>query len=184
VDAATVGIERKDSLMRPLILSGGPAVGKTTCARALAAERQRAAFIDADDIRQLVVAGDVTLWSGAEGRAQHALAARNVSALGRNLLADGFAVTVADIVTSETLPLYRAGLPDCFIVHLAIARDAAYERAASRQVYLTADEFDLLHEMTSVPPAVDLVLDVTGMSADQQLDRLRDAWEGAERSVP
>lgn len=47
--------------MRPLLLSGGPAVGKSTCGRALATERNRAAFIDVDDIRQLVVAGDATL---------------------------------------------------------------------------------------------------------------------------
>lgn len=42
--------------MRPLILTGSPAVGKTTCGRALAVERDRAADIDVDDIRQLIVA--------------------------------------------------------------------------------------------------------------------------------
>jgi dephospho-CoA kinase len=42
--------------MRPLILTGGPAVGKTTFGRALAVERDRAAYIDMDDIRQLIVA--------------------------------------------------------------------------------------------------------------------------------
>src|SRR5215218_2816130 len=42
--------------MRPLILTGGPAVGKTTRGRALAVERDRAASIDVDDIRQLIVA--------------------------------------------------------------------------------------------------------------------------------
>jgi shikimate kinase len=42
--------------MRPLILTGAPAVGKTTCGRALAVERDRAAYIDVDDIRQLIVA--------------------------------------------------------------------------------------------------------------------------------
>ena len=42
--------------MRPLILIGGPAVGKTTYGRALAVERDRAACIDVGDIRQLIVA--------------------------------------------------------------------------------------------------------------------------------
>ena len=41
--------------MRLLILTGGPAVGKATCGRALAVERDRAAYIDVDDIRQLIV---------------------------------------------------------------------------------------------------------------------------------
>jgi adenylylsulfate kinase-like enzyme len=165
--------------MRPLILTGGPAVGKTTCARALAARRDRGAFIDADDVRQLVVAGDATLWSGDEGRAQHLLAARNVSALARNLVDASFDVTIADVVTDETLTRYRTELPDCLVVHLAITLDAARERARTRPVYITDEEFDLLHRMTAVPPAADLVLDVTGMSVDEQITRLAREWERA-----
>ncbi len=42
--------------MRPLILTGGPAGGKTTRGRARAVERDRAAYIDVDDMRQLIVA--------------------------------------------------------------------------------------------------------------------------------
>jgi predicted ATPase len=42
--------------MRPLILTGGPAVGKTTCRRALAVERDRAAYVDVEDARRLIVA--------------------------------------------------------------------------------------------------------------------------------
>jgi predicted kinase len=167
------------SPMRPLILTGGPAVGKTTCARALASRRDRGAFIDADDVRQLVVAGDAAPWSGDEGRAQHLLGARNVSALARNLVDASFDVTIADVVIDETLARYRAALPDCFVVHLAITLDAARERATTRPVYITDDEFDLLHRMTAVPPAVDLVLDVTGMSVDEQITRLAREWERA-----
>jgi predicted kinase len=138
--------------MRPLVLSGGPAVGKTTCARRLAQGLDRAAFIDADDVRQLVVAGDATLWSGAEGREQHVLAVRNVAALARNLTGAGFAVTVADVVTADALAAYRAELPDCFVVHLALPLEEARRRASSRTVYLTDDEFDLLHGLLATPP--------------------------------
>lgn len=165
--------------MRPLILSGGPAVGKTTCARALAAERERAAYIDGDDVRQLVVAGAATLWSGTEGTAQHELAARNTASLARNLAAAGFDVTASDIVTPAVLPVYRDQLPGCFVVHLAISIDDARERAATRPVCITDEEFELLHRMTSCPPAVDLVLDVTGMTLDAQVDRVRRAWSAA-----
>ncbi|MGN6409550.1 MAG: hypothetical protein ACTHMH_14470 [Curtobacterium sp.] len=166
--------------MRPLILSGGPAVGKTTCGRALATAEPRGAYIDGDDVRQLVVAGDATLWSGSEGRAQHALAARNVSALARNLLAAGFAVIASDVLTAETLAVYRAELPDCFVVHLAIGLDEARARAATRPVSITDDEFELLHRMTSEPPAVNLVLDVTGMTEVEQVAALRDAWKATD----
>jgi predicted kinase len=169
--------------MRPLILSGGPAVGKTTCGRALALTRERAAYIDGDDIRQLVVAGAATPWSGPEGRAQHELAVRNAAALAENLLADGFAVTASDLVTAEVLPVYREQLPGCFIVHLAISLDAARARAATRPVYITDDEFELLHRVMAAPPDVDLVIDVTDMTAEEQIERLRDAWAHAERGV-
>jgi predicted kinase len=168
--------------MRPLVLSGGPAVGKSTCARRLAEERDRAAFIDADDIRQLVVAGDATLWSGDEGRAQHVLAARNVAAVARNLADAGFVVTIADVVTAESLAAYRAELPDCVVVHLALSLPEARERAATRTVYLTDDEFELLHEMMGSPPDVDVVLDIGGLTVDEQTDVIRRAWISASRS--
>jgi predicted kinase len=165
--------------MRPLVLSGGPAVGKSTCARRLAEERDRAAFIDADDVRQLVVAGDASLWSGDEGRAQHVLAARNVAAVARNLVDAGFVVTIADVVTTEALAVYRAELPDCVVVHLALSLPEARKRAATRPVYLTEDEFDLLHGLMASPPEVDVVLDIGGLTVDQQVDAIRREWIAA-----
>lgn len=162
--------------MRPLILTGGPAVGKTTCGRLLASELPRAAFIDADDIRQLVVAGAATLWSGADGTAQLLLAARNVAALCRNFREDGFEVVVADVVTDEALATYRRELPDAFVVHLNLDLDEAKARAATRQTYLTDEEFVLLHTMMADPPDVDLVLVVRSMNVAEQVRRIRDAW--------
>lgn len=163
--------------MRPLILTGGPAVGKTTCGRALARERTRGAYIDADDVRQYVVAGDAAMWAGDEGRAQHALAARNIGAMGRNLLAAGFDLVAADVLTEVALELYRESLPDCLVVHLAITLEAARERATTRPVFITGDEFDLLHRMTAAPLRVDAVLDVTGMSLPQQITTIRQVWD-------
>ncbi|WP_285035584.1 NUDIX domain-containing protein [Plantibacter sp. ME-Dv--P-095] len=162
--------------MRPVVLSGGPAVGKSTCGRLLARELDRAAFIDVDDIRQLVVSGEATLWSGDDGVSQHLLAARNASAMARNLLEDGFAVVIADVVTPEALAVYRAELPDCLVVHLTLPLDEAHERATTRAVYLSEDEFDLLHALLTPPPDVDHVIDVSGMTVDQQLQAIRDVW--------
>ncbi|WP_285042101.1 NUDIX domain-containing protein [Plantibacter sp. LMC-P-059a] len=162
--------------MRPVVLSGGPAVGKSTCGRLLAEELDRAAFIDVDDIRQLVVSGEATLWSGDEGVSQHLLAARNASAMARNLIADGFAVVIADVVTPEALAVYRAELPDCLVVHLELPLDEAHQRATTRAVYLSEDEFDLLHALLTPPPEVDHVIDVSGMTVGQQLEAIRGVW--------
>lgn len=165
--------------MRPLILSGGPAVGKTTSGRRLAEASARAAFIDADDIRQLVVAGQETLWSGPAGTAQHVLAARNVAAMARNLGSAGFDVVIADVVTAEALAVYRSDLPGCLVVQLRIGLDGARRRAATRRVFLTDEEFALLHRLMAEPPDVDLVLAVDGLDVDTQVRAIRDAWDAA-----
>jgi len=56
-----------------LLLTGGPAVGKSSTAGLLARSRPRAAVIDVDDVRQLVVSGGAAPWEGEEGRRQQHL---------------------------------------------------------------------------------------------------------------
>lgn len=165
--------------MRPLVLSGGPAVGKSTCGRVLARSRDRGAFIDVDDVRQLVVAGDATLWSGVEGERQHRLAARNAAALGRNFAESGFDVVAADFVTPDSLLTYRSELPNCLVVHLAISFEGALRRAATRAVHLTDEEFELLHRLIATPPAVDVTLGVEEMTVDQQTRAISEIWATA-----
>ncbi len=41
----------------PLVLTGGPAVGKSTTARLLALATARAAVVEVDDVRLLIVSG-------------------------------------------------------------------------------------------------------------------------------
>ncbi len=101
----------------PLILTGGPAAGKTTTGRALAHSRPKAAFIDVDDIRQLVVTGAATAWEGREGQQQMHLAARNVCALAINFHLAGFDVVIADVLDAATALTYRQHLPDALVVH-------------------------------------------------------------------
>jgi hypothetical protein len=57
----------------PLVLTGGPAVGKSATARLVALSRPLAAVIDVDEIRQLVISGHAAPWEGQEGRRQHRL---------------------------------------------------------------------------------------------------------------
>ncbi len=167
-------------MRRPLVLTGGPAVGKTTCGRALAEERPRAAYIDVDDIRQLVVTGAVAPWIGSGGRYQHALGARNGSALASNFLQAGFDVTVADMLSPATSRIYRECLTGCLIVHLQISLDEARRRAATRKVYLTTDEFEALHRGDAEnPPEADVVLQVDGLHIEEQVKALRSIWVGA-----
>lgn len=165
-------------MRRPLVLTGGPAVGKTTCGRALAGERPRAAYIDVDDVRQLVVSGGASPWAGVEGRDQHVLGVRNATALASNFLHGGFDVVIADVLSPTTARIYREALPGCLVVHLQISLAGASRRAATRPVYLTADEFDALHRADAeCPPESDVVLQVDGMTVEDQLTALRAVWE-------
>ena len=51
----------------PLLLTGGPAAGKSTTARRLADGLPLAAVVDVDDVRQLVTSGHVAPWQGDQG---------------------------------------------------------------------------------------------------------------------
>lgn len=170
-------LPRDGSLLRPLVLTGGPAVGKTVTGRWLAERRPRAAYLDVDDLRQLVVAGAEAPWRGEEGAAQHLLGAANASALARNFRAAGFDVVIADILTPVTAAAYRTELPECLLVRLVVDFAEAQRRAATRKVWLTPDEFAALHgQDTTDPPAVDVTLDVTSLRLSQQRLALEQLW--------
>ena len=145
----------------PLVLTGGPAVGKTVTEHHLATRRARCAVIDVDDVRQLIVSGGVAPWSRDEGVRQRHLGVANTCALAANFRARGFEVSIADVLTPDTARQYRRDLPDCLIVHLAVAMNEARRRAATRTVWLTDDEFEALHDGDHTnPPDVDRQLRV------------------------
>ncbi|WP_122263903.1 hypothetical protein [Ornithinimicrobium cerasi] len=163
-------------VLPPLVLTGGPAAGKSTTARLLSRTKTRSAFIDVDDVRQLVQTGGAAPWDDEEGIAQQGLGVRNAATLAGNFLSAGFDVTLADVITSHTLPLYRALLPGVIIVRLSLPVDDARRRAAQRTVYLTDAEFDALHRQQLEPLAVDYDVDVRGMRTDEQVDTVGRLW--------
>jgi predicted kinase len=165
-------------LLPPLLLTGGPAVGKTVTARALAEETPRTAYLDVDDLRQLVKSGAAAPWAGPEGVAQQILGVHNAAALARNFLDAGFNVTVTDVVDPETLVVYRELLPDVMVVRLVVSFAEAERRAQTRAVHLTHHEFQMLHRDQSDHLAVDHELDVTQMDRPEQLHHVRALWTG------
>lgn len=168
---------------RPLILTGGPAVGKSVTARALAKGRQRCAVIEVDDVRQLVVTGAAAPWEGEEGREQQRLGVTNACSLARNFLAVGVEVVVADALTPETCDLYRQELPGCLIVHMTVGLPEAIRRAASRKVWLTDDEFRMLHEVDAAnPPDADHRIQVDTLDLQIQAQKVARLWEDANRN--
>ena len=162
----------------PLILTGGPAVGKSVTARALAEGRPRCAFLDVDDVRQLIVAGAAAPWEGEEGREQQRLGLTNACSLARNFVAMGIEVVFSDVLTPETCHLYRRELPGCLIVHMTVEFPEAIRRAASRKVWLTDHEFRMLHEADAAnPPAADHRIQVDRLDLQNQTEKVARLWE-------
>ncbi|TDD08679.1 hypothetical protein E1292_11105 [Nonomuraea deserti] len=162
--------------MRVLVLSGPPAAGKSTLGRRVAGTRARCAFIDVDDVRQLVLAGAVAPWDGAEGRRQRRLSAVNACSLAGNFVAAGMDVVVADVLNEETLAVYRASLRDLLVMRLRVAYACARERAMGRPVHFTWDGFAMLFREQESVAGADLWLDTTELTVNETAGRLLAMW--------
>lgn len=163
--------------MHPLLLTGPPAVGKSTTANALARSRPRAAVIDVDDIRHLVVSGHAAPWHGSEGRLQQRIGVENACDLTQRLHFVGVDVVLADVVNADTLSIYRQRLPDLVIVKLRLPPAAARRRASSRPVHLTDQEFEDLHAADErTDPLVDAIVDVEHLTLEAQTTALMQMW--------
>lgn len=168
----------------PLVLTGAPAVGKSVTGRTLAGQRDLRAFIDVDDLRQLVVAGGAAPWDGDSGFALQRLGALNACALAGNFLAHGIEVVVADVLTPATASIYLEHLAECRIVHLTVSWTEALRRAGTRAVWLTDDEFRMLHESDAVsPPPAHHRLGVDGLTIRDQVLLVDRFWAAPNRST-
>lgn len=164
-------------LLPPLLLTGGPAAGKTVTGRALAEATPRCVYLDVDDLRQLVKNGGAAPWAGEQGRAQHFLGVRNAAVLAENFTRDGFTVTMSDVIDAELLATYRRLVPGLVVIRLLIDLPTARERARSRPVYLTEDEFETLHRQQRKPLEVDHEMVVSSMTPEEQVSAVHTAWK-------
>jgi len=106
-----------------LVISGLPGVGKSTTARLVASRLDRGAYIEADQLQQMIVAGGV--WPDGSGviseeaSAQLALRLHNACLLARSFLGAGFTAVVDDIVVADRLVRLLVdleGLPVRFVM--------------------------------------------------------------------
>ena len=161
----------------PLLLAGGPAAGKTATALRLVKPLRRAAVIDVDDIRRLVITGHAAPWEGKEGQLQQRIGVENACDLARRFLDRSIDVVLSDVLNHETATLYRDLLPGVLIVQLRLPVAEARRRATLRPMYLTEDEFDALHALQAKDMAADHTLDVKLMSLADQTDAVAQLWQ-------
>jgi hypothetical protein len=161
----------------PLVLTGPPAVGKSTAARSLASARPRCAVVEVDDLRQLVLTGASAPWEGEAGARQRLLGARNACALAANFLAEEIDVVITDVLTPESAVLYRELLPGCLVLRLSAPLSETRRRSASRHRWLTSAEFEALHDHdTAHPPTADVTIDVTDFDVPRQAAAIEGEW--------
>jgi hypothetical protein len=98
--------------------------------------------------------------------------------LAGNFSTYGFEVVIADVVTPETLPLYRQWLPTALVIRLQVTMWEARRRAQGRIMYLTNDEFEHLHsEDAQRPPPVDWHIEVGSLSEEEQVAAVARLWQ-------
>jgi shikimate kinase len=169
-------------LRPPLLLTGPPAVGKSSVARLLAARRPRCAVVEVDDLRQLVKTGGVAPWIAGEGESQHRLAAENACLLAKNFIENGFEVLISDVVLAAPADAYRHAVPAPLIVRLDASLAETLRRAGTRPHYLTSEEFERLHSAALAWPFPDVILDTENMSREEIVDAVDRVWRAAEDS--
>ena len=163
-------------MRRPLLITGPPAVGKSSAARALAGQQDASVLIEVDDLRQLVVAGAVRAWQPGEGARQTELAAAHACGLMSSSTAAGFDVVATDVLLWGAGPVYRGHVANPLIVHVSVSLEEALRRAATRLVHLTDDEFRHLHAVERGADVADAEVDATSLTLAQLTATLAELW--------
>jgi hypothetical protein len=170
--------------VHPLLLTGPPAAGKSTTGAAVARMLPRAAFVDVDDVRQLVVSGHAAPWDGPDGRLQQRVGVENACDLTLRWRSVGIDVVVADVVNADTLAIYRRRLPGLVVLTLRLPLAAARRRAASRPRFLDDQEFEELHAAEAAADLEpDAVLDVEQLTPDEQAAAVLRIWAALDQQL-
>lgn len=183
------GTQEEQDTAAVIILTGPAGAGKSTVAVALAGRFERAAIVEADVLRDMIVSGYASPVPGqadpAEAAAQIRLGQHNATALARSFASAGFTAIVVDVLerTGELDAYLRdlAGLDVAFVTLLpdpatVTARDDA--RPGENRMGTRATD---LHAILSTNGETrGLRLDTSAWSVEQTVDalveRLPEAW--------
>lgn len=164
--------------MSVLLLTGPPAAGKHTVAEQIAKQRSHCAVIDVDTLRQMAAYPQVEFWEGEDGPIQHRLGIDNACALAHNFSASNYDVILIDVITDETLWLYKSKLPllETWVVQLLPSEEEIATRLLSEPEYLSRGEVTWAYEQQASFTGYDDKLDTTKMSLEETTQWFLDRW--------
>ena len=179
--------EASSETPRLVLLGGAAGAGKTTLAAAWCARRKRAAHIQLDQIRELIVSGFADpQMPGAVQEEQFLLSVEACSGLAKQFLADGFDVAIDDVLHSP------AGFEDIWLPHLGetnwravIIRPTLEEtlmRSAGRTKRVLSSLTRGHYEATSDWPERYRV-DTTGLSVQRSLELAESVLQRPDSAV-
>ena len=163
-------------VLRPLLITGPPAVGKSSLASFLADAVAPCAVVEADDVWRLVKSGAVAPWQPGEGARQGEMAALHAALLMTSFHTHGFNVIATDILLGNSFSAYAGSSVPPLVVHLRVPVDEALRRAGSARGDLTAEEFRLLHEAERGATVADVSLETTRLSVEKCAARILALW--------
>jgi predicted kinase len=172
------------------VISGTQGAGKSTVARLLAGRLERAAWISADALQAMIVAGG--RWPegraiSPEAAAQLRLRLRNSCQLARSFVAAGFSAVVDDIVIGERIEQLleeMAGQRFVFVM-LTPRSEVVRVRERGRGTQLFAEWEWLIEEIERRTRRIGLWLDSSEQTPEQTVDEiLRRGWSEGMVEVP
>ena len=164
------------SALRPLLITGPPAVGKSRVALVLVDSVPPCAVVEVDDLRQLVKSGAAAPWQPGEGARQTELAADNAALLMTSFHEHDVNVIATDVFLGNAFSAYTGSRLPPLVVHLHVSLAEALRRAGTRRVHLTDDEFQLLHESEQGASAADVSIDTTDLSPEECAAQILRLW--------
>lgn len=157
-----------------LILTGPTASGKNTIGLKLASRFDRCAVVDFDLVRAMFVNPHQPPWAGDEGALQQKLGVELVCSLANGFYDAGWEVVILDVLTSETVCLYRQLLNDfnIKIIQLLPTFEEIRRRFYERGPCLTEKELEMVYQEQCSYKDFDLRIDNTNLSIEETVEMI------------
>jgi broad-specificity NMP kinase len=156
-----------------IVISGTPGAGKSTVSKALAEKFKKSAYISVDEIRHMIIGGNVAPWDDTNGE-QYKLIEKNFLDLANNFLNEGFVVIIDDVIGDEQVKRYKEQFDEVYGFLLLPSKETLKKRDLLRDPeYQMAERIDVLYpEFANVEHDVLKVIDSTDQTEEETVEEI------------